>query len=164
MSARVSSGRPLGVTVVVVLTAALAVIDLLAGAVALVAALSGATLPGVSAEDSTVVAWVLAGLLVALGVLHAVIAIQLARRRNGARLVLTIMLVVQQVPTRLADADERAATYLSLSVAVVIAFLVWNRTSSLWFDEGRERALAGSLDATDHHHTTVGLGGSRHVG
>ena len=48
----------------------------------------------------------------------------------------------------MADADERAATYLSLSVAVVIAFLVWNRTSSLWFDEGRERALAGSLDAT----------------
>ena len=64
MSTRIGGGRPLGVTVVVVLTAALALFDLLLGTLALVAA-PEATVPGLSPEDSTTAARILGVMLIA---------------------------------------------------------------------------------------------------
>ena len=149
MSTHPSSGRPLGVTVVVALTAVVAVLDVIAGTVVLLAA-EGATVQGLSPDESTTLTRVLGVALLAIGVLHAVIALQLARRRNGARFVLTLLLVAQQVPALVLgdDGPRRTASYVGLAGAVVLTFLVWNRSSSAWFDEGRERALAGTLDAT----------------
>ena len=83
MSTRAASGRPLGVTVVVALTAVVAVLDVVAGTVVLVDAAEGPSVQGLSPEESASVTRVLGVALLALGVLHAIIAVQLSSRTPG---------------------------------------------------------------------------------
>ena len=96
MSSSAAAKRPLSITIVVGLTAALALFDAVSGAVLVVGAPEADRLAGLTAEQTVTVLRVIGGFFVALGVVHAIIAVQLARRSNAARLILTILLVARQ--------------------------------------------------------------------
>ena len=96
MSSRPSTRRPLGVTLVVVLTAVTAAVDVAWGVLALTGAARNLSIEGVRADQSADVARLLGAILLALGVLHAALAVALARGVNAARLVLTLALLASQ--------------------------------------------------------------------
>ena len=148
MSADVATRRPLAVTVVVVLTALVAVLDLVMGGLALAGAQDVGPVSGMTADDSVTTARVVGLLFLAFGLVQAVVAYQLARGSNGARLVVTVILAAQQLHSLYLGAQldlQRVPGFAGLAIAVAILFLVWNPVSSQWFDQGRNRALAQSI-------------------
>ena len=140
--------RPPTVTAVVVLTALLAVADLVIGVVMVVRAEDVGSVADLTAEQSVVLVRVVGVLAMLVGVAHAVIAVQLLRRSNAARLALTILLAARQAQAWFFISDDstrRVEGGVELAAAVVLVFLLWNPAASQWFDSGRERALADSL-------------------
>ena len=149
MTAPPTMRRPLAVTVVVVLTAVVAVLDLVVGVLVLAGADDLGPVSGMTADQSVASARVVAVVFLVFGLVQALVAYQLAKGSNGARLVLTLVLVAQQLHSLYLGAQldiQRVPGFAGLAVAVVILFLVWNPVSSAWFDRGRNHALADSID------------------
>ena len=148
MSADAATRRPLAVTVVVVLTAVVAVLDVVMGALALAGAQDLGPVSGMTADESVATARVVGLLFLAFGLVQAVVAYQLAKGSNGARLVVTVILVAQQLHSLYLGAQldlQQVPGFAGLAIAVVILFLVWNQASSQWFDQGSNKALARSI-------------------
>ena len=148
MSADAATRRPLAVTVVVVLTAVVAVLDVVMGALALAGAQDLGPVSGMTADESVATARVVGLLFLGFGLVQAVVAYQLAKGSNGARLVVTVILVAQQLHSLYLGAQldlQQVPGFAGLAIAVVILFLVWNQASSQWFDQGSNKALARSI-------------------
>ena len=149
MTASPGARRPLAVTVVVVLTALVAVLDLVVGVLVLAGADDIGPVSGMTADQSVASARVVAVVFLVFGLVQAVVAYQLAKGSNGARLVLSLVLVAQQLHSLYLGAQldiQRVPGFAGLAIAVVILFLIWNPVSSAWFDRGRNHALADSID------------------
>ena len=149
MTASPGTRRPLAVTVVVVLTALVAVLDLVVGVLVLAGADDIGPVSGMTADQSVASARVVAVVFLVFGLVQAVVAYQLAKGSNGARLVLSLVLVAQQLHSLYLGAQldiQRVPGFAGLAIAVVILFLIWNPVSSAWFDRGRNHALADSID------------------
>ena len=78
MSAATTTRRPLAVTVVVVLTALVAVLDVVIGALALAGAQDVGPVSGMTADESLATARVVGLLFLGFGLVQAVVAYQLA--------------------------------------------------------------------------------------
>ena len=151
--------RPLAVTLVVVLTALVAVLDLVVGVLLLTGTDSIGSVPGLTDDQTTLSAQVVAVVFLLFGVVQAVVAYQLAKGSNGARLVVTVILVAQQLHSLYLGAEldiQRVPGFAGLAIAVVILLLVWNPVSSKWFDRGRDSKLADSIDAEGTEHQPSG--------
>ncbi len=141
--------RPLGITIVVLLTAAVAVLDLVVGVLLLAGVDDLGAVAGMTADETATSARVVGGVFLFFGLVQAVVAYQLARASNGARLVLTVILLAQQLHSLYLGAQldiQRVSGFAGLAVAVVIIVLVWNPASSRWFDRRRDHALADAID------------------
>ena len=141
--------RPLGITIVVLLTAAVAVLDLVVGVLLLAGVDDLGAVAGMTADETATSARVVGGVFLFFGLVQAVVAYQLARASNGARLVLTVILLAQQLHSLYLGAQldiQRVSGFAGLAVAVVILVLVWNPASSRWFDRRRDHALADAID------------------
>ena len=148
MSSEPGARRPFTVTVVVVVTALLAVLDTGTGVVVLLGADDVGSVAGLSPDQSVMAARLIGLALVLLGVLQAVLAVQLARGANAARLVETVLLAARQATAWFLAAElgvRRVEGFAGLAAAVVVLVLLWNPTASRWFDRKRERALAETL-------------------
>ena len=149
MSADNGARRPLAVTVVVVLTAVVAVLDLVVAVLLLTGVDDLGTAAGMTASDTEVSRTVVGVVFLLFGLIQAVVAYQLAKGSNAARLVVTVVLLAQQLHSLYLGAEldiQRVPGFAGLAVAVVILFLVWNPVSSRWFDRRRAHALADSID------------------
>ena len=149
MSADNGARRPLAVTVVVVLTAVVAVLDLVVAVLLLTGVDDLGTAAGMTASDTEVSRTVVGVVFLLFGLIQAVVAYQLAKGSNAARLVVTVVLLAQQLHSLYLGAEldiQRVPGFAGLAVAVVILFLVWNPLSSRWFDRRRAHALADSID------------------
>ncbi|HSK27066.1 MAG TPA: hypothetical protein VK894_09170, partial [Jiangellales bacterium] len=146
VGARGRQGRPLGVTVVVVVVALAGLLDVaLAALVAIGAQTSGGS---DAALDGSVPVGAVVGVLGGLGIAQLVLALLLARGRNSARLVLTLVLVLRQAYGwyLVADLTDRwPIGVLTLASTTLTVLLLWNRSASAFFEQDRERALADSL-------------------
>ena len=159
MSAEPVARRPLAVTLVVALTAVVAVLDLVVGVLLLTGLDSIGSVEGMTRDQTTLSAQVVAGVFFLFGVVQAVVAYQLAKGSNGARLVVTVILIAQQLHSLYLGAQldiQRVPGFAGLAIAVVILLLVWNPSSSRWFDRGRDSALADSIDAEGAEHQQSG--------
>ena len=159
MSAETEARRPLAVTLVVALTAVVAVLDLVVGVLLLTGVDSIGSVEGMTSDETTLSAQVVAGAFLLFGVIQAIVAYQLARGSNGARLVVTVILIAQQLHSLYLGAQldiQRVPGFAGLAIAVVILLLVWNPVSSRWFDRGRNSALADSIDAEGTEHQPSG--------
>ncbi len=159
MSADPEARRPLAVTLVVVLTAVVAVLDLVIGVLLLTGVDDIGSVEGMTQDQTTLSAQVVAGVFLLFGVVQAVVAYQLAKGSNGARLVVTVILIAQQLHSLYLGAQldiQRVPGFAGLAIAVVILLLVWNPVSSRWFDRGRNSALADSIDAEGAEHQPSG--------
>jgi uncharacterized membrane protein YvlD (DUF360 family) len=110
-------------------------------------------------DQTTLSAQVVAGVFLLFGVVQAVVAYQLAKGSNGARLVVTVILIAQQLHSLYLGAQldiQRVPGWAGLAIAVVILLLVWNPVSSRWFDRGRNSALADSIDSEGAEHQPSG--------
>lgn len=149
MSADTGARRPLAVTAVVVLTAVVAVLDLVVAVLLLTGVDDLGTAAGMTASDAEVSRTVVGVVFLLFGLIQAVVAYQLAKGSNAARLVVTVVLLAQQLHSLYLGAEldiQRVPGFAGLAVAVVILFLVWNPVSSRWFDRRRAHALADSID------------------
>lgn len=149
MSARSTSRRPLTVTLAAALTGVAALLNLVLGVLVALTAAQTAPIAGLDPDQSVTAVRVIGVVLVVLALLEAVIAVQLARGRNGARLAATLVVVVQEAHAWSAlDGlrPQRPEGFAGLALAVVLVFLMWNPAASAWFDRHREQALADSLD------------------
>jgi hypothetical protein len=145
MSAEPEARRPLAVTLVVALTAVVAGLDLVVGVLLLTGVDSIGSVEGMTQDQVTLSAQVVGGVFLLFGVIQLVVAYQLAKGSNGARLVVTVILVAQQLHSLYLGAQldiQRVPGFAGLAIAVVILLLVWNPVSSRWFDRGRDSALA----------------------
>ncbi len=159
MSAETEARRPLAVTLVVALTAVVAVLDLVVGVLLLTGVDSIGSVEGMTSDETTLSAQVVAGAFLLFGVIQAIVAYQLAKGSNGARLVVTVILIAQQLHSLYLGAQldiQRVPGFAGLAIAVVILLLVWNPVSSRWFDRGRNSALADSIDAEGTEHQQSG--------
>ena len=123
--------RPLGITIVVLLTAAVAVLDIVVGVLLLFGVDDLGAVAGMTADETATSARVVGGVFLFFGLVQAVVAYQLARASNGARLVLTVILLAQQLHSLYLGAQldiQRVSGFAGLAVAVVILVLVWNPT------------------------------------
>ncbi len=149
MRAQPEPRRPLAVTVVVGLTALVAVLDIVLGVLVLTGTDDLGAAPGLSAAEAATSARVVGIAFLAFGVIQAIVAHQLGKGSNGARLVVTVILIAQQLHSLYLGAQldiQRVPGFAGLAIAVVILFLVWNPVASRWFDRGRDSALADSID------------------
>jgi len=162
--------RPLAVTLVVALTAVVALLDVVVGVLLLTGVDTIGSVKGMTQDEITLSAQVVAGAFLLFGVVQAVVAYQLAKGSNGARLVVTVILIAQQLHSLYLGAQldiQRVPGFAGLAIAVVILLLVWNPVSSRWFDRGRDSALADSIDSEGAEHTygpVADLGGRERVG
>ena len=159
MSAEPEARRPLAVTLVVVLTAVVALLDVLVGVLLLTGVDDIGSVEGMTQAQTTLSAQVVAGVFLLFGVVQAVVAYQLAKGSNGARLVVTVILIAQQLHSLYLGAQldiQRVPGWAGLAIAVVILLLVWNPVSSRWFDRGRDSALADSIDSEGAEHQPSG--------
>ena len=153
MTARARSGRPLGVTIVVVLAALMAVVDLVVGVLVLVGSAQGDTIDDLTPEQTAEVALVVGIVLIVLGALQAFLSVRLAQRSNGARLVLTLVLAAQLAHAWVLVSGRRDGLvqgFAGLAVTLVVLALVWSPSASSWFASDRDQALSTSLDRTLH--------------
>ncbi len=151
--------RPLAVTLVVALTAVVALLDVVVGVLLLTGVDSIGSVKGMTQDEITLSAQVVAGAFLLFGVVQAVVAYQLAKGSNGARLVVTVILIAQQLHSLYLGAQldiQRVPGFAGLAIAVVILLLVWNPVSSRWFDRGRDSALADSIDSEGAEHQRSG--------
>ena len=152
MSADPGPRRPLPVTLVVLLTAVVALLDLVVAVLLLTGVDDLGAVGGMTQEETTLSAQVVGVVFLLFGVFQAVVAYQLAKGSNGARLVVTVLLVAQQLHSLYLGAQldiQRVPGFAGLAIAVVIVFLVWNPVSSRWFDRHRDRSLADAIDDDD---------------
>ena len=159
MSTDPGTRRPLAVTLVVLLTAVVAVLDLAVGVLLLTGLDDIGSVAGMTDDQTTLSAQVVAAVFLLFGVVQAVVAYQLAKGSNGARLVVTVILAAQQLHALYLGAQldiQRVPGFAGLAIAVVILFLVWNPVSSRWFDRGRDSELADSIDAEGTEHQPSG--------
>lgn len=159
MSAEPEARRPLAVTLVVALTAVVAVLDLVVGVLLLTGVDDIGSVEGMTQDQTTLSAQVVAGVFLLFGAVQAVVAYQLAKGSNGARLVVTVILIAQQLHSMYLGAQldiQRVPGFAGLAIAVVILLLVWNPLSSRWFDRGRNSALADSIDSEGAEHQPSG--------
>ena len=159
MSAETEARRPLAVTLVVALTAVVAVLDLVVGVLLLTGVDSIGSVEGMTQDQTTLSAQVVAGAFLLFGVIQAIVAYQLAKGSNGARLVVTVILIAQQLHSLYLGAQldiQRVPGFAGLAIAVAILLLVWNPSSSRWFDRGRNSALADSIDSEGTEHQPSG--------
>ena len=148
MSAPATLRRPLTVTLAAALAALGSLANLVLGVLVMLGAGSAGRLGDLDAEQSVTALRAVGVVLVVLAVVEGVIAVQLARGRNGARLAATLVLLVQQAhvwPALEGLRSHRPEGFGGLALAVVVVFLMWNPTASTWFERHRERALADSL-------------------
>jgi hypothetical protein len=141
--------RPLTVTLAVAALAVGTALNLVLGVLLVASADRTGTVGGLDAQQSVTAVRAAGVVLVVLALLEAVITVQTARGRNGARLAATLVLVAQQVHAWSAFdglRPHRPEGFAGLALAVVLTFLLWNPTASQWFDRSREQALAHSLD------------------
>ena len=151
MSDRAHDGRPPGVTIVVVLTALMAVLDVVAGVLVLVGRAQGGSIDDLTPEQTADVALVVGIVLLVLGVLQAFLAVRLAQRSNGARLVLTLVLAAQLAHAWVLISGRRDGLvqgFAGLAVTLVILALVWSPSASGWFTSDRDQAMSTSLERT----------------
>ena len=151
MSARSTARRPPTVTLAAALMGLGAAANLALGIVLLAAAEGASPIGSLDAEQTTTAVRFVGVVLMVLAVVELVIAVQVARRFNGARLAATLVLVVQQAHAWSAlDGlrPHRPEGFAGLAVATVIVFLLWNPAASAWFDRDREQALADALGRT----------------
>ncbi len=151
MSDRAHDGRPPGVTIVVVLTALMAVLDVVAGVLVLVGRAQGGSIDDLTPEQAADVALVVGIVLLVLGVLQAFLAVRLAQRSNGARLVLTLVLAAQLAHAWVLVSGRRDGLvqgFAGLAVTLVILALVWSPSASGWFTSDRDQAMSTSLERT----------------
>ena len=151
--------RPLAVTLVVALTAVVALLDVVVGVLLLTGVDTIGSVKGMTQDEITLSAQVVAGAFLLFGVVQAVVAYQLAKGSNGARLVVTVILIAQQLHSLYLGAQldiQRVPGFAGLAIAVVILLLVWNPVSSRWFDRGRDSALADSIDSEGAEHQRSG--------
>ncbi len=159
MSAEPEARRPFAVTLVVALTAVVAVLDLVVGVLLLTGVDTIGSVEGMTKDETTLSAQVVAGAFLLFGVVQAVVAYQLAKGSNGARLVVTVILIAQQLHALYLGAQldiQRVPGFAGLAIAVVILLLVWNPVSSKWFDRGRNSRLADSIDSEGAAHQPSG--------
>ena len=152
MSADHGTRRPLPVTLVVVLTAVVAVLDLVVAVLLLTGVDDLSAVKGMTQADATLSAQVVGVVYLVFGLFQAVVAYQLAKGSNAARLVVTVLLAAQQLHALYLGAQldiQRVPGFGGLAIAVVIVFLVWNPVSSRWFDRRRDASLADAMDDDD---------------
>ena len=140
--------RPLTVTLAAALMGLGGIANLVLGVILLAAAPGADQIGTLDADESVTAVRAIGVVLLVLALVEGLIAVQIARRVNGARLVATLVLVVQQAHAWTAlDGlrTHRPEGFAGLAVATVVAFLLWNPAASAWFDRGREVALADSL-------------------
>ncbi|GAA4397150.1 phage holin family protein [Fodinibacter luteus] len=153
MSARPTGRRPLAVTIVVVLTVLQAVGNLVLGVLVVAAAPEATPMAGLDPAQTVTALRIVGVVLVVLGLLQLGIAVLLARGVNGARLATTLVLLAQQAHSwTVLDGlpARRVEGFSGLALAVVIVFLLWNPSTSTWFDRHREEALAETLNEPGH--------------
>ncbi len=143
------TGRPRTVTLVVVLAALAALLDLVLGGLFLLASSQGQAIEGATVEQTRAALILVGGSVVVIAVAELVLAVLLARGVRVARLALTLVLTLRQahawfLVTELAS--QRVSGLLSLLVSVVILLLLWTPAASRYFGGSREEALARSLD------------------
>jgi uncharacterized membrane protein YvlD (DUF360 family) len=138
--------RPATVRVVVVLTALLAVWDAAVGLGLVWAAIAGRT--GIAPEQQF--ALVLAGamsLLIAMGA--GTLAVALARGRNVARLLFSLLLLFRLGYELYLDATVVERSVVNVAWLVVVTatglLLVWNPSAAAFFETPQERLLAQSM-------------------
>lgn len=125
--------RPASVTVVVVLTWITAVIEIIGGILLLVLA------PAVRSSGGPAnVALLLGGLVLLIGLITAAVASRLARGGNGARILVTVLTVLQIVSVLTAilavDVSGSASPGIgTLVIDVVLLALLWNRRANEFF-------------------------------
>ncbi|MEO5743292.1 MAG: alkaline phosphatase family protein, partial [Terracoccus sp.] len=149
MSAPDPTRRPLTVTLAVAVLALSTVTNAVLGVLLLTAAGDAEPIGGLDAEQSVTAVRVVGVVLLVLACLEAVITVQAARGRNGARLAATLVVVAQQMHTFSAlDGlrSHRPEGFAGLALAVVLVFLLWNPAASAWFERGRAQVLADSLE------------------
>jgi len=143
--------RPVGVTVVVVLTALAALLDLAIGVLVLVsgrlpaepvhdlrAALAGLDVPVAA------VGWV----FLAIGATQALLVVLLLRAANTARLVLTLVLIVRQAYAWALVGESAGGTLLAVAtlvVSLVVLALLWSPPATAFFVRRDERAVSDTV-------------------
>ena len=131
--------RPAGVAVLAILVALSAAVDLAVGVLALIAVTRGT-------EATDVLAPAFAAVILGLGM--AAVGVTLWRGSNGARVVLTVLLVlriVQAAYDSTAGNGDVSAAVLAIVGGVAMLALAWSPRATAWFQGERERALAAAL-------------------
>ena len=138
--------RPTSVTVAVVLTALLAVWDILLGAVLLWAAAGGELDLDEETAGATAIAGIMAFLVAAASL---ALAVGLAYGRNGARLLLSLLLLFRLGFETYVSADAAVSATLRVTVLLLVTgvalALVWNPAASRFFENPTERAIAEAV-------------------
>ena len=139
--------KPLSVTALIALTALGALLVLALGLLTLVA-VALAEEPVDRAADVVALGIVLAG----LGTAQGGVAVALAHRRNGARVILTVVLsfgLVSAAYDGLSHQERDATlTVTVLAVNVLLLFLAWTGPTRAWFQTERDRRIGRSVSRT----------------
>ncbi len=140
-------------TLVVVLTAAAALLDLVVGTRVLLGAGDPNALRGVApalgTDEAASLSRVLGLAFVVLALSQGFLSVLLARGVNAARLALTLVLIARQVHAWFIASQlgvREVEGFVGLAAAVVTLLLVWNASASRFFDTRRDRELSGSMD------------------
>ncbi|GIG55616.1 phage holin family protein [Demequina activiva] len=139
--------RPLSVTALIILTA-LGGLLVLALGLLILAALAFAEEPVAQTADVVAVGVVFA----VLGAAQVGVAVALARRRNGARVILTVVLafgLLSAAYDALSGRQEDGTLTAALVVLnTVLVFFAWDAPARRWFQSERERRIGRSVSRT----------------
>lgn len=131
------TARPGAVTLVVVLVWISALLEIIAGVVLLVLALTASPSGAGGAARGVLTALGIIALLI--GLLTAAVATRLGKGGNGARIIVTVLTVLQ-VAGGLASIIRLAGTsgavsslWVNVAVGVVILLLLWNSRANTYF-------------------------------
>lgn len=125
--------RPGSVTTVVVLTWIVAILTIIGGVALLLLSDDTLSQAGIAKGTATTFGWV----EIVLGVVVALVAMGLARGSNGARMLVTILMIVRIVAAVwIAVAVGSSAVWSAVAtgiLALIILGLLWNAKASAYF-------------------------------
>jgi hypothetical protein len=132
MSEVTPAPRPGSVTVVVVLTWISAIVAILGGVLALVLSEESLADAGISKSTATTYGWT----EIVLGIIIALVAVGLSRGNNLSRILVSALMVLRAIVgiwAMLQLPNGMISGTVTVVIAVVVLFLLWNQRASAFF-------------------------------
>jgi hypothetical protein len=125
--------RPVGVTVIVVLTWFSAIVSIVAGGVALLLSADELAAAGISEASANVYGWT----TIIIGALTALVAMGLSGGSSLARALVSLLMVVRMglgLWAILSLPEGVVAGVLTIALALLVLFLLWNGKANAFFN------------------------------